>query len=259
MSTTHVGNKELVNKLPYPFIPSSTPFKNADAVWEFLSNTLRIHPMQVVETKARFTNILLGRLQEPTVVDAIYSVELINQKQPFERYDISARWEDELITWPQDDSSERCHVLQLRIHEKTAGAVNCPIGHLRYAVREGSGGLEAIYIGLHTVTCVEELEGFRIFDALVGFDYRKSANWPYAVGLARDLRAWAGAEMGDLYDAFLTYTRKLFDLHRVSKVQVSLTPLAYNQVKLVVKAHRGEIQLAGFTTMVEFDEVLTKE
>lgn len=245
--------------LAYPFTPSSSPFKNMAAVEEFLGTTLRLTPLKVVECRARFTNILLGRQQEPTVIDAIYSAELIKRAAPFERFDFSARWEDTPITWPQNDSTEPCRVLQLRVHEKIAGTVNAPIGYLRFAVRGAQADIETIYLGLRTNAFVEELEDYRVFDGLVGFDEHTLVGWSYVVDLARDVRAWAGSEMGDMYDAFLAYARKLIETKRTSDLQVKLVPVDHEQVQLTVKVHRGPFQLAGFTTMAEFDEVLTKE
>lgn len=261
MNTTVIidASRDAQPTLGYPFTPSSAPFKNMAAVEEFLGTTLCLTPLKVLECSARFTNILLGRQQEPTVIDAIYSAELIKRAAPFERFDFSARWEDTPITWPQNDSTERCRALQLRVHEKIAGAVNAPIGYLRFAMRETRAGIETIYLGLHTNACVEELEDYRVFDGLVGFDEHALVGWSYVVDLARDVRAWAGSEMGDMYDAFLVYARKLIETKRAEGLQVRLMPIDHEQVQLTVKVHRGSFQLAGFTTMAEFDEVLTKE
>lgn len=210
----------------------------------------------LMELRVCLSNILLGRNQEPTLLDAIMA-ERMYQSGVFRNYDFCARWE-------KGSEADRWNLI-IRVKERGPSIpVALCFGEVLYEVQNQVGFLEAARRKGHVLTLdfASQFHGYTVFDGCIGFDssVHDYVGWAYVKNLARDVRSWAGKETGDYYDAFVAFVEHLVNRKVAERFVVVMRPTELEgKVKLEVRAHRGPINLAGFTTVAEFNEVLIKE
>jgi len=220
-----------------------------DEFENFERQVLRLTETQRWEVRARISNVLLGRNQHPTIGDSVVA-ERMYQSGVLRKYEYCLEW--------QDESSDTQRFLNVKIKE--AGEqypAYCAFGWVQFKINLTELGRTVMAFQSLSQELVESFDGYRVFDDLQEAEYDCLA-WSYVKSLARDVRAWAGPEMGDYYDAFVAFVGQLITHKRAESFNVHLTPKD-GGVWLQVQVHRGGVRLAGFTTVAEFDEVLIKE
>jgi hypothetical protein len=232
-----------------PFDIPQVPLK-FDEFENFQRGVLKWPEYRRFEMRGRISNVLLGRNQHPTPADMVIA-ERLYQNGVLRKYEYCLEW--------QQSSSDRQRFL--RVHVKEAGEhvpTYCAFGQIQIAVTFNDVGYDIQIFQHLTQEVVEDFHGYRVFDNCLGANYN-CLGWSYVKSLSRDVRLWAGEKAGAYYGAFVNYVEQLIDRKVVQNFEVILTPRDDSGVRLQVKAHRGGVQLAGFTTVAEFDEVLYKE
>lgn len=241
------------HKVPVDFDPK-VPLTHT-AFELFLREQMIMSPAAIYETRAHISNILLGRNQKPTVTDAMMA-ERLYQNGEFDKFWYYPDW------LGQDGVTIQMlvRVVEREGHvPKAAG-----FGDLVFNV-EWEGGFrgDCALLSSWTRDIVSNFDGFRVFDDCQGFESNRC--WPWAVRVERDIRAWAGNDSADYYAKFLAYAKELMERKVAENVIVKLTPISKtgpgrkDKVQLIVQMHSGAVQLAGFTTVAEFNAVFTKE
>jgi hypothetical protein len=235
-------------------LDSNVPLTHV-ALEVFLHEKLDMPSAAIYETRAYISNLLLGRNQKPTMTDSMMA-ERMYQNHEFDRFWYYPEWTT------HDDRSYTLHVrvVEREGHVPKAAA----FGDLIFTV-EWEGGMRGncVLVSGWTRDIVSNFDGFRVFDDCQGFESNRC--WPWVVRLPRDIRAWAGNASADYYEKFLAYAQELMTRKVAEEVMVKLAPHSTGgpgrpeKVRLIVQMHRGPVQLAGFTTVAEFNEVLTKE
>lgn len=220
-----------------------------------LREQLGMTSAKIFETRAYISNALLGRNQKPTLTDAMMG-ERMFQNGEFERFWFYPEW----TTHDEQDCTLQVRIVEREGHVPKTAAFADLIFNVGWV--SGFRG-ECVLMSAWTRDIASNFDGFRVFDDCQGFDSNRC--WPWAVRVQRDLRAWAGHEMADYYEKFIAYAQELMSRKVAEEVIVKLVPVAKTmpgdpeKVRLIVQMHRGAVQLAGFTTVAEFDAVLIKE
>lgn len=242
MATTTTASK-------YPFDLQDIAYDYSTLQDLFLGRLGLTHP-QNYEARARISNIVLGRNHTaPTIADAMMA-ERMYQKGELDKF---SYW----VEWQENDDEDIWFKVQVVEREGNVPKA-AAFGELLFNVEWQAGFRGAVTVfSSATRDIVSQFHGFTVFDDCQGFV--SESCWPWAVRVTRDIQAWAGAEAAEFYDAFLTYAKALMGRYRDNGVLVKLKPEADDKVRLQVQIHRGTVQLAGFTTVAEFNEVFTKE
>jgi hypothetical protein len=242
-------NAEVVEKKPPFECPARMTYHELE---DFLVKEVGLsRGVGVMNARAKISNIMLGRNQEPTVMDAMMA-ERVYQKKKLEDYEYCPQWE-------HSDITPNIWTLVIRVKEKGENIpATIAFGWFSYIVVNEGGFLSVKDGTLLSIECVLKFDGFTVFTDCQGFT-GKPVGWAYAVSLTREIHAWAGEEEGAKYDAFIKYSRYLIESKRAQGVEVKLVPKGQDQVNVAVVIHRAGVAMAGFTTMVEYNEVLIKK
>lgn len=238
--TTATQEPSWVDPFDIPQIPLTfEEFEN------FQRNVLHWPEYRRFEMRGRISNVLLGRNQSPTQSDMVIA-ERIYQNGVMREFMYRLQWQSVLS--PTFRFLYVDVILEGDDEQRVIGQIRLRINHHK--------GLTFSEIFQHVAQeVVVDFQGYRVFDNCQECDYG-CLGWPYVKSLQRDVRLWAGEKAGTYYSAFVNYVEQLVERQIVQNFEVVLSPECDGGVKLQVRAHRGGVQLAGFTTMVEFNEVL---